>query len=406
VRRRSFLVGAAFVLGCDRHGAGPGSAPSSSASSAAKEPSAVPGPALALPPTAEAGAELELFRRFPALASRVPRVPLGRLPSRVESAEVLAREIGLEALLVKRDDDLADVVGGGKVRKLELLLGEARHQGKTSVVTFGGVGSNQAVATALLGRELGLSVRLCLAPQPSSSLVTANLGADAASSAAMRLFERVAIAEATVARESSASSRRDLYVIPPGGTGALGTLAFVSAGLEIAAVVGRGSMPSPVRVYVPLGLGGTACGIALGCAIGGLDTEVVAVRASNPATVTDGTLVSIVDRTIDFAVAIDPTFPRLLRSRLKLRIDGRFVGGGYGAPTREGDDAIRQARASAGWELDPVYTGKALAALIADARSDGGLRGPVLFWNTQNSRPLPHAQVPEAFRSFVRGART
>ena len=347
---------------------------------------------------------MELFHRFPALASRVPRVPLGRLPSRVESAEVLARELGLDALLVKRDDDLADVVGGGKVRKLELLLGEARQQGKTSVVTFGGVGSNQAVATALLGRELGLSVQLCLAPQPPSTLVTSNLGADAASSATMRFFDSVTRAEATVAREASGVAHENLYVIPPGGTGPLGTLAFVSAGLEIAAAVGRGSMEAPARIYVPLGLGGTACGIALGCAIGGLAAETVAVRASNPTTVTEGTLASIVDRTVDFAVAMDPTFPRIPRSRLKLRIDGRFVGRGYGAPTREGDEAIRQAKASAGWELDPVYTGKALAALVADARSGGGVRGPVLFWNTQSSRPLPRAEVPEEFRAYVRNA--
>jgi D-cysteine desulfhydrase len=399
VRRRGFLIGAVSLLGCGRHGAATGSASASSGSTVLPS---TPDAALAPPPAAEAAAEMELFHRFPALAMRVPRVPLGRLPSRVESADVLARELGLDALLVKRDDDLADVVGGGKVRKLELLLGEARQQGKTSVVTFGGVGSNQAVATALLGRELGLSVRLCLAPQPPSTLVTANLGADAASSATMRLFESVSRAEATVARESSVVAHGDLYVIPPGGTGPLGTLAFVSAGLEIAAAVGRGSMESPSRIYVPLGLGGTACGIALGCAIGGLGTEVVAVRASNPTTVTDATLASIVDRTVDFAVTMDPTFPRIPRSRLKLRIDGRFVGRGYGAPTREGDEAIRQARGSAGWELDPVYTGKALAALIADARSEGGVRGPVMFWNTQSSRPLPHAEVPQEFRAFVR----
>jgi hypothetical protein len=53
-----------------------------------------------------------------------------------------------------------------------------------------------------------------------------------------------------------------------------------------------------------------------------------------------------------------------------------------------------------------VYTGKALAALIADARSQGGVRGPVMFWNTQSSRPLPHAEVPEEFRAFVRSGRT
>jgi D-cysteine desulfhydrase len=219
----------------------------------------------------------------------------------------------------------------------------------------------------------------------------------------MRLVDSVARAEAAVARESSAAAHKDVYVIPPGGTGPLGTLAFVSAGLEIADAVERGSMEAPARIYVPLGLGGTACGIALGCAIAGLGSEICAVRASNPTTVTDATLASIVDATVGFAAAIDATFPRVPRSRLNIRIDGRFVGRGYGAPTREGDEAIRQARASAGWELDPVYTGKALAALVADARSGvrGRTLGPVLFWNTQNSRPLPRAQVPEEFRAYV-----
>jgi D-cysteine desulfhydrase len=137
----------------------------------------------------------------------------------------------------------------------------------------------------------------------------------------------------------------------------------------------------------------------MGCAIGSLDTEIVAVRASNPSTASLATLASIVAETTRFARALDPTFPPLTGSSIKLRIDGRFVGRGYGAPSREGNDAVALANRAAGWQLDPVYTGKALAALIADAKVAPD--GPWLFWNTQSSRPLARAPVPEAFRAFV-----
>ena len=158
------------------------------------------------------------------------------------------------------------------------------------------------------------------------------------------------------------------------------------------------AIDAPSRVYIALGSGGSAAGIAIGCAIEGLETEIVAVRASNPTTVTDAKLHAIVAETIAFARERDPSFPDVA-SRVRLRIDGRFVGPGYGSPTPAGEASIVRARDAAGWELEPVYTGKALAALLADAKE--ALRGPVLFWNTQSSRPLAEASVPEAFRAFV-----
>ncbi len=300
---------------------------------------------------------------------------------------------------MKRDDDIADAFGGGKVRKLELFFGEAKALAKTALVTFGGVGSNQAIATALLGRAQGFSVTLCLAPQPKSSLVTTNLRADAASGADLRLFSSVSLAEATLLAEARANPKGATYAIEAGGTAPVGTLAFVSAGLEVCAAIRRGELPAPARIYVALGLGGTAAGIAMGCALGGLDTEVVAVRASNPSTVSSSTLTKIVEATTAFARTLDPSFPTLSPRAIRLRIDGRFVGRGYGSLSREGNKAVERAQHMEGWALDPVYTGKALAALIRDARS--GPTVPWLFWNTQSSRPLPSGPVPTAFQPFL-----
>lgn len=340
-----------------------------------------------------------LFDRYPALGKSLARVELGRFPSAIERAKD-------GGVFVKRDDDftraaswtpsfdLARVYGGGKIRKLELFFGEARAQGKRRVVTSGGVGSNQALAVALLGKALGFDVRLHLAPQPRSSLTKKNLAADAASRAEMRLFATVTDAHARALRDAKESG--DTYVIPPGATTPLGTLGFVNAGLELADDVRAGRLPAPRRVYVALGLGGTAAGLALGFALARLRTEVVAVRASQPGSVTLATLRAIHEETVAFARRRDPGFDAVPFADASVRIDGRFVGAGYGVPTRAGDDAIDRARRDDGWELDPVYTGKAYAALLDDT-----LR-PLLFWNTMSSRPLASAAVPAAFERHAR----
>jgi 1-aminocyclopropane-1-carboxylate deaminase/D-cysteine desulfhydrase-like pyridoxal-dependent ACC family enzyme len=86
-----------------------------------------------------------------------------------------------------------------------------------------------------------------------------------------------------------------------------------------------------------------------------------------------------------------------------VRIDGRFVGAGYGVPTAAGDDAVAAAKERQGWLLDPVYTGKALAALLDDAEHlDDAPEGPLLFWDTASSRPVAEAPVPAIFQHFVR----
>jgi D-cysteine desulfhydrase len=291
--RRGLLAGSTLVLGCGRGDptidsparvAAPASAPPAAASDAG----AIPAPTFAL------------FDAYPRLARDLARTELGRFPSPLENARSLD-----ERVWIKRDDDftrspscdpsfaLARLFGGGKVRKLELFLGEARARGKRRLVTSGGVGSNQALAVALLGPPLGFSVRVHLAPQPRSSLTAANLAGDAASHAEMLLFDTVTEAHARALRDAREDA--DTYVVSPGGTTPLGTLGFVSAGLELAEDVRAGRLPAPRRIYVALGLGGTAAGLALGCALAGLSTEIVAVRVSSPGSVSAATLRTVYD---------------------------------------------------------------------------------------------------------------
>lgn len=381
--RRSFLAGSSLLFGCTRQ---------EPVAEVSRPPTPMAAPDASIV-AAAAAPTFALFDAYPALANALPRIELGRFPSRIEEARAID-----ERVWIKRDDVLSTLFGGGKVRKLELFFGEARAIGKRRLITSGGVGSNQALAVALLGKAHGFSTRLHLAPQPRSSLTEANLAADAATEAEMVLFSTVTDAHARALRD--ANENKDTYVVPPGGTTPLGTLGFVNAGLELAADVRAGKMPAPRRVYVALGLGGSAAGLGLGCALGGLATEVVGVRASTPTTVTDATLRAIHSETVAFVRARDVSFIAPSFAQTNVRIDGRFVGGGYGVPTKAGEEAITRALSAEGWQLDPVYTGKAFAALLHDLRD--GTPGPLLFWNTMSSRPVTRAKVPEAFARYAR----
>ena len=95
----------------------------------------------------------------------LPYVSLGCFPTPVERSEALSRELGCD-LWVKRDDRSGALYGGNKVRKLELLLADAKRRGCARVATLCAYGSHHALATATYGAHLGLEVELFLYPQP------------------------------------------------------------------------------------------------------------------------------------------------------------------------------------------------------------------------------------------------
>jgi D-cysteine desulfhydrase len=327
-----------------------------------------------------------LLRAFPALAARLPRVPLGLLPTPVERAARLGRRAGIEALLVKRDDLSGAAYGGGKTRKLELLLGEAREAGARAVVTFGGAGSNQAVATALYAAELGLRAILLLAPQPGGEHLRQNLLAALRAGAEIRLVSSVAEAEAEARRMARRAPAAAPHVIPAGGSSPLGNLAFVNAAFELADQIAAGEAPAPDRIYVAMGTMGSAAGLAIGLRALGLAARVVAVRCSGAGTSSEPALLAAAAATVAYARRLDPSFPDVRLRRGDVLLDDRHLGAGYARATAAGLRAIAMAREEEGWTLEPTYTGKALAALLGDARA---LAGKVaLFWHTHSARPL------------------
>ena len=344
--------------------------------------------------------EPELFRRYPAL-SHTPWVALLDAPTPVEPAPKLGNLAGARRLFVKRDDISARPYAGGKPRKLEFLLGEALASGATRVVTWGGVGSNQAVATAAHAARLGLRTTLLLLPQKSSPRVRENLLADVCFGATLRLVQ-------SQARAATLAGTLDAYAIPIGGSSPLGNLGFVNAAFELDRQISAGELPEPDRLYIPMGTMGSAVGLSIGLRAAGRKTLVVAVRASNLGTSSAARFRQLFERTVAYLVERDPTFPHLEFSQAGVELDGSELGGGYAVPTNRARHAVEVARELGHWQLETTYTGKALASLLADASSHAGQ--VVLFWNTHNSLALPienidPEQVPPEFRVYMGRAR-
>jgi 1-aminocyclopropane-1-carboxylate deaminase/D-cysteine desulfhydrase-like pyridoxal-dependent ACC family enzyme len=354
---------------------------------AGEAPATAPAPPPVPAPAAVATTDdYPLFRRHAALAA-IPRVRLATLPTPVERAASLGSALGIE-LWIKRDDRTSAVYGGGKARKLELLLAEALAAGAERVATSGGVGSHHALATALFGRQLGLEVRLYLLPQPPTEEVADTLLGCRAAGAELVLVDRVpAVADA--------------HGIAPGGSSPLGNVAFVNAGFELAEQVRAGVLPEPDDLYVALGTMGSAAGLAIGLQAAGLRTRVIAVRASNRGTSTTAKVEAAVAETLAYLRARDPSFPDV---NVELAIEGAQLGRGYARPTEAGSAAAALFAAHTGRGLDATYTAKAFAAVVA-ARGSGRR---VLFWDTHHAgaidtgglRPvdLPVALRPYAFR--------
>jgi 1-aminocyclopropane-1-carboxylate deaminase/D-cysteine desulfhydrase-like pyridoxal-dependent ACC family enzyme len=409
--RRAFAASLlASVVGCAQHRrelGGHASDPKQSSSPLPPPPSpAVQTRATAATP--DAPSRYPLFERFPALGRSIARVELATRPTPVQPAPSLGAAVGVPGLYVKRDDLSADSYGGGKVRKLELLLAEASRSGCRRVVTSGGAGSNHAVATSIYAERLGLETTLLLLPQAPSRHVRRNLLADYHHGAEMRLLGSQGAVRAVTRRmlEGDSAAPRP-YVIAPGGSSPLGNLAYLNAGFELEEQVRAGLLPAPARLYVAMGTMGCAVGLALGLALTDLPTRLVAVRASNRSTSTSARFAALFDATATWLRKRDPTFPRLQLDPAQITLEGRYLGRGYAQPTQLGRRAMQLAREHGDLGLDLTYTAKAFAALAASTAGAG--RETVLFWHT-HSRTEPSVgdadprALPAEFHPYFVGA--
>jgi 1-aminocyclopropane-1-carboxylate deaminase/D-cysteine desulfhydrase-like pyridoxal-dependent ACC family enzyme len=302
-------------------------------------------------------------------------VPLAPAPTPVEELARLRARLGRgPRLLVKRDDAIAFAFGGNKVRKMRLIAAQALHDGVDTLITTGGVQSNHARVTAAAAAKLGLKCILVangsVPERPTANaLLNRFLGAD--------LHYVASRAERAPAMERIAHDLRRAgatpCVIPLGASTPLGAAAFVAAIAEL-----REQIDPPDVIVHSTSSGGTQAGLVAGCELAGWTTRVIGISADDPA--------ASLERDVRGILAgLGPLlgFAQDRFAGAAVAVDDRFVGKGYGHPTAGSAEAIDLAARSEALFLDPTYTAKAMAGLIARVRQGEFHRdATVLFWHT------------------------
>ncbi|HEU4409716.1 MAG TPA: pyridoxal-phosphate dependent enzyme [Polyangiaceae bacterium] len=328
-----------------------------------------------------------LFGELPELA-RLPFLPLLHGPTPVEPMRGLEGYFGRGGLWVKRDDLASPLYGGNKVRKFEFLLADALDRGARGLWTVGGLASTQVTATALFGRALGLPVRALLFDQAMTRFGRHALLADRAAGAELIYGGPLPLAALSALGEA-AFGPRGYALVAPGASTPRPNAGFVDGAFELAEQVRRGEMPRPDAVVVPAGSGGTVAGLALGFAYLGWPTEVIGVRITSRLVCHGPWVRALGEATARALERAAPRFGRPGRGPLRLRVEHRAAGRGYGEPTAEAREGARRLVEVTGYEGEVTYSGKALAALRRLAAEPEYARKTLLFWNTLTRVPPP-----------------
>jgi 1-aminocyclopropane-1-carboxylate deaminase/D-cysteine desulfhydrase-like pyridoxal-dependent ACC family enzyme len=346
-----------------------------------------------------------LIDAFPQLADAVSWLPLGSYPTRIDRFEIPFADGTPRPILVKREDLSGQVYGGNKVRKLEFILAEAKAQGARRLITAGAAGSHHALATAIYGSAIGFEVSLVLFPQRLTQHVREILLMDHAFGAELRWVPRMETVPLGTAAARLAHRRDRPYTIKPGGSDVIGTLGYVSAGLELAAQLQAGEAQRPSAIHVAAGTLGTAAGLAIGLALAGERIPIRAVRITSPIVANERALKRLVEgvasrlRAGGVAAADAAAALRLVDFRHDR------IGDGYGRATAAGD-AATAAFGEIGLRLDPTYTAKAAADLLDTPPA----AAPPLFLHTLSANePLDRlhgitaSDLPAPFARYLDG---
>lgn len=318
--------------------------------------------------------------------ARFPRRHYTPHPTPLEPLPHLSEGLGVD-VWIKRDDLLGLAGGGNKTRKLEFLVADALAQGADTLITTGAVQSNHARLTLAAAAKEGLKCRLVLEQRVPGSY-------DPKASGNNFLYNLLGAEEIVVVNAGEDLNARMLgiaagleavgrkgYVIPGGGSNALGALGYVSCAHEIAAQSFEQGV-SFDRIVVASGSCGTHSGLIVGAQSVSFDAPIIGVNVRRPRAEQEGNLLKLARETAALLGVPPP------QAKDVTALD-EWVGPGYALPTDEMIEAVRLLARAEGVLLDPVYSGKAMAGLIGLARRGDIKRGErVLFLHTGGAPSL------------------
>ena len=310
----------------------------------------------------------------------------GRTP--IEKLTRLSAELGGPTIYIKRDDLLGLAGGGNKTRKLEFLVAEALDQNADTLITCGAVQSNHCRLTLAAAVKEGLKCRLVLEERVPGSYNPESSGNNF-------LFQLMGVEKITVAPGGSdmmaamqtvadevAAEGRKAYLIPGGGSNAVGATGYVACAEEILTQTFDLGINID-RIICASGSAGTHAGLVTGFYGNNSNIPVIGINVSRPKDDQEALVYDLVQRTAKH-VGLNSDI-----SREAVVCFDEYVGPGYSLPTPEMAEAVQMLARLEGVLIDPVYTGKAMAGLIDLVRKGAfNKKENLLFVHTGGSPAL------------------
>ena len=316
-----------------------------------------------------------------------PKLSFAHLPTPIEKLPLLSKLLGGPELLIKRDDQTGLAFGGNKTRKLEYLMAAAVGESADTVLSTGAAQSNHCRQTAAAAARCGLDCTLVLVgPEPEQA--TANLFLDQMLGAKIVWTDKDNRDEALQkSYDDAKTSGKNPYLIPYGGSNAVGAYAYCQAIREF-----QDQMENelPDWIVFASSSGGTQAGMVVGA---GHDfpSKIYGISVDETETKLKENVITIVDD------LTDQMGQGLEISKNDILVNADYTGEGYGIMNENDKEAVHLFAANEGILLDPVYTGRAGAGLIDLVRNGFFKKGDrVLFWHTGGTpglfaeRYLPH----------------
>lgn len=319
--------------------------------------------------------------------TRFPRRRYTPSPTPIEPLPRLTKALGGPEIWIKRDDLLGLAAGGNKTRKLEFLVADALAQGCDTLITTGAVQSNHCRLTAAAAAKEGLKCRLVLEERVAGSY-------DAHGGGNNLLFGLLGVEDIQVvaadtdlagamqgAADALAKKGRKAYVIPGGGSNALGALGYAACAQELMTQLFEAQLAID-HIILASGSAGTHAGLLAGLVGLTAGIPVTGVSVRRPKAEQEGNVRVLTKDCADLLGTLSPT-------RKDVVVADEWVGPGYSLPSPEMIEAVRMTASLESVLLDPVYTGKAMAGLIGMARAGRWkAKEKVLFLHTGGSPAL------------------
>lgn len=307
------------------------------------------------------------------------KITLGQFPTPLHEIPAFTKTLGYHGKIYIKRDDLSGLAGGGnKTRKLEYLMADARQKKADTVITAGGLQSNHCLQTAAAARKLGMDCRLVLSGEKPESF-NGNLFLDMLTGADIDYVSRTEREQRMQKiAEELRNKGKNPYTIPVGGSNSIGAVGYMMAMPEILRQFELMNIGCE-RIVVAASSGGTLAGMMLGAKTSGFRGRITGIS---------------IDRRPDGEDAFPPQLAalanqtaELLESDVRLKPDDfeleyGYLGAGYAVVGDNERRAIRMLAESEGLFVGPVYTGRALGALI-DCIEKGKWRNETIcFWHT------------------------